>query len=145
MKAGEQRRTIKLYEPRWWPFAVPGWGGNCGLYSGGGGGECGESINPAPHRLGHTFAQAGVEALKHLGGGQGEVVLVFWYLPLFSPCFRCQQEIFNILCSMFYNIMLNVIELKCQTQCFKLTLKPVWHQRSAQPFFLIMQHLMTSF
>ena len=31
----------------------------------------------APHRLGHTFAQAGVEALKHLGGGQGEVVLVF--------------------------------------------------------------------
>ena len=34
---------------------------------------------------------------------------------------------------MFNVSQLNVIELKCQPQCFKLTLKPVWHQPTISP------------
>ena len=34
---------------------------------------------------------------------------------------------------MFNVLQLNVIELKCQPQCFKLTLKPVWHQPTISP------------
>ena len=56
-------------------------GGNCGLYSGGGGGECRESVNPAPHRLGHTFTHSEVSR------GQTRQFLVIWYLPLFFSHF----------------------------------------------------------
>ena len=66
-------------------------GGNCGLYSGGGGGECRESVNPAPHRLGHTFTHSEVSR------GQTRQFLVIWYLPLFFP-------IFNYLCSLLFII-----------------------------------------